>query len=311
MTDFLARLLTRGSEQASFRPRIASRFEIAVSHAPTPPEALDLPAEDDSAEQAVDNLRTEIVHSPSEEEPARARRFVPPSSHPLPTEGPSAETDRPETSSERPEHRRSTASIEDSLAQLRGDLDLLSRRRDGRSSPTGRDFASSRPSKRNAEPSLDHVSTTQVSSRPRRRRQIEDRPLDGLEVQTSISAVPSVAGFLSDGARAALPNETTQPSAQRSLGVRTEASPSPSTLEPTLKPTAIVRRLDPPIRDWQSPLHTQALPLSPEPEPTVHVTIGRIEVRAVSNDPPARRERKRSPQMTLEEYLRRRSEVAR
>jgi len=51
--------------------------------------------------------------------------------------------------------------------------------------------------------------------------------------------------------------------------------------------------------------------VSPEPEPTVHVTIGRIEVRAVPNDPPPRRERKRSPQMTLEEYLRRRSEVAR
>jgi len=93
------------------------------------------------------------------------------------------------------------------------------------------------------------------------------------------------------------------------LGVGTRASPS--ALEPTLKPTAIVRTIEPPIGVWQSPPPSRALPVSPEPEPTVHVTIGRIEVRAVPNDPPPRRERKRSPQMTLEEYLRRRSEVAR
>jgi hypothetical protein len=311
MTDFLARLLTRRAEPASFRPRFASRFEIAIPHVPVRPEALDLSAEDESADQAADNRRIEVVHPPSEEDPARARRFVPPSANTLPLQPPSVETDRPETTSERVERHRSAASIEDSLAQLRGDLDLLSRRRDGGSAPTtGIDSPPSRPRKRKANPSLDHVSTTQVSSRPRRRRQIEDQAPDGLELRESVSAEPSVVEFRPHGARAASQlKETALPSAERSLGVGTRAATS--ALEPTLKPTATVRTIESPIGGWQSPLPSRALPLSPEPGPTVHVTIGRIEVRAVPNDPSPRRERKRSPQVTLEEYLRRRSEVAR
>lgn len=311
MTDFLARLLTRRAEPASFRPRFASRFEIAIPHAPVRPEALDLSAEDDSADQAADNGRIEVVHPPSEEDPARARRFVPPSAHTLPLEPPSVETDRPETTSERLERRRSAASIEDSLAQLRGDLDRLSRRRDGRSAPAaGMDSAPLRPNTRMAEPALDRVSPTQVSSRSRRRKHTEAQGVDGPEQRESVPARPSVMETRPALPRVSSPQkEATQPPAERSLGIRTGASPS--TLEPTLKPTATVRTIEPPIRDWQSPMHSRALPLSPEPGPTVHVTIGRIEVRAVPNDPPPRRERKRSPQMTLEEYLQRRSEAAR
>jgi len=228
MTDFLARLLTRRAEPASFRPRLASRFEIAIPHAPVRAEALELSAEDDSADQAADNRRIDVVHPPSEEDPARARRFVPPSAHPLPLEPPSVEADRPETTSERLERRRSTASIEDSLAQLRGDLDLLSRGRNGRSAPTtGVDSGPSSTSGRKTEPPLDHDSTTRVSSRPRRRRQIEDQAPDGLEPQESVSAGPSVVEFRPHGARAASPlTGMTQPSAKRMLGVGTRASPS-------------------------------------------------------------------------------------
>jgi len=43
-----------------------------------------------------------------------------------------------------------------------------------------------------------------------------------------------------------------------------------------------------------------------EPEPIVHVTIGRIEVRAASESKPASRPRAASPVMSLEEYLHRR-----
>ena len=45
----------------------------------------------------------------------------------------------------------------------------------------------------------------------------------------------------------------------------------------------------------------------PDPEPTIQVTIGRIEVRAVTEEARPRRERHTAPVMTLEEYLRRRA----
>jgi hypothetical protein len=51
-----------------------------------------------------------------------------------------------------------------------------------------------------------------------------------------------------------------------------------------------------------------ALPaLAAEPEPSVHVTIGRIEVRANSESKQAGRPRAASPVMSLEEYLHRRT----
>jgi hypothetical protein len=48
--------------------------------------------------------------------------------------------------------------------------------------------------------------------------------------------------------------------------------------------------------------------LPAEPEPSVHVTIGRIEVRATSESKQAGRPRTASPVMSLEEYLHRRTQ---
>jgi hypothetical protein len=48
--------------------------------------------------------------------------------------------------------------------------------------------------------------------------------------------------------------------------------------------------------------------LAAEPEPSVHVTIGRIEVRATSESKQAGRPRTASPVMSLEEYLHRRTQ---
>lgn len=48
--------------------------------------------------------------------------------------------------------------------------------------------------------------------------------------------------------------------------------------------------------------------LAAEPEPSVHVTIGRIEVRATSESKPVGRSQPTSPVMSLEEYLHRRTQ---
>jgi hypothetical protein len=45
-----------------------------------------------------------------------------------------------------------------------------------------------------------------------------------------------------------------------------------------------------------------------EPQPTVHVTIGRLEVRAVQTSQPAARPRAAAPVMNLDDYLKRRSQ---
>lgn len=103
---------------------------------------------------------------------------------------------------------------------------------------------------------------------------------------------------------------STRPAAESAPIARIEAVPP--TPEPTLRPTAFERPIPLPFGALRSPPQTRVLQAPfPDPGPTVHVTIGRIEVRAEPNAPPPRRERKRSQQMTLEEYLRRRSEAAR
>ena len=50
--------------------------------------------------------------------------------------------------------------------------------------------------------------------------------------------------------------------------------------------------------------HVPPTPLAAPPEPTIQVTIGRIEVRAVSPQAAAQKERSASPVMSLSEYLR-------
>jgi hypothetical protein len=52
---------------------------------------------------------------------------------------------------------------------------------------------------------------------------------------------------------------------------------------------------------------TEVATTNTEREPVIHVTIGRVEVRAVTAQAPVQPQRKPSPVMTLEEYLQRRT----
>jgi hypothetical protein len=81
--------------------------------------------------------------------------------------------------------------------------------------------------------------------------------------------------------------------------------------EPKLKPSdahpiSSVKTITPEIQPYVEPpsIAQPAAEKSPEVPPTVHVTIGRIEVRATpSSTPPSPKKRSPSPVMTLDEYL--------
>jgi hypothetical protein len=57
-------------------------------------------------------------------------------------------------------------------------------------------------------------------------------------------------------------------------------------------------------------LVTQQIPATPQPEPVIHVSIGRIEVRAIAENQNARKPREAPPVMGLDEYLRQRARGA-
>jgi len=82
------------------------------------------------------------------------------------------------------------------------------------------------------------------------------------------------------------------PIAQQPANASPPARPQPP---PSFVQTRVAPRVraEPPRRASETP-----------PEPTIHVTVGRVEVRARSAPPPAPKERERSPVMSLDEYLR-------
>lgn len=84
--------------------------------------------------------------------------------------------------------------------------------------------------------------------------------------------------------------------------VRPAPSPSASTSRAAAKTTMVIQpRVEAPREQATMP------PSSPPPSPTIHVTIGRVEVRASSPSPPSRRPRPQPAVMSLDEYLEQRA----
>jgi hypothetical protein len=106
--------------------------------------------------------------------------------------------------------------------------------------------------------------------------------------------------------QAPAPEEAPRPRERVVVVERVRSVAASAAVESPVPPSA-PPRIFPELLADRPPVHTE-----PEPEPDVHVTIGRIEVRAVPAAPsaPVVGER-RPPVMTLEEYLRRRSEGTR
>lgn len=93
---------------------------------------------------------------------------------------------------------------------------------------------------------------------------------------------------------------------------RSDTKPVSSSTETSLnQPSTMLIAVQPQITAFEeSPKQRQFMPVEPpEAAPTIHVTIGRVEVRATPPpSPPQKEKRSRAPVMSLDEYLRQRSQ---
>ncbi|HEV2829176.1 MAG TPA: hypothetical protein VGW76_16385 [Pyrinomonadaceae bacterium] len=128
---------------------------------------------------------------------------------------------------------------------------------------------------------------------------VRQKPLVERELETIIiREKPVVYESSPDQARAKPPMS---PVAAVSDGMEGEGSKAP--------PVVLQSRIAPLIDTGPEHLHLDRPAI--QPQPTVHVTIGRIEVRAVQSSQPASRSRAATPVMNLDDYLRRRSQGGR
>jgi hypothetical protein len=196
--------------------------------------------------------------------------------------------------------------------ETQGDLTLSTRH-----SPveTARVEPARRPPRRAAQPEL--VAKVEVTPDGARKHALPDEPLDPAHPRRR-------------------PPRASEPGQQSEAGLRPANSalvPSPSALRPTVGearlPDVRARRGDIDQRDRmvaKSPIIPAFAPLprhevprlrpnaavggpSAPSAPTIHVTIGRVEVRAVQSQPvaAARQPRPAGPRLSLDEYLRQRA----
>jgi hypothetical protein len=329
VTDFLVRLLQKGAQDAvAIRPRLAARFERGGPASPVRPGAHEAAAADDEVRPPVDGIgRLRVVeHESSALDESNGARSQPRSASDR------LDLREPLVSASVRGPRASRADFEatvppvvrepDPDRRIRRGTDVTS---SGSSTPSGSP-RSSRAAGRDDRPEADmaarEVGWPRTARRPRSVVPDERVPGDPPD-RGSLVALAGRArsgerpsAWTEDGGRPAYAIEARTPS--RAEG-RQAVEPTPAdrlaaaihVSEPTLRPPAVGRGIAPSVDSVRTPAQTRGLPAEgADSGPTVHVTIGRIEVRAPSAPQP-RRARKRAPQLSLEEYLRRRSEAAR
>jgi hypothetical protein len=149
-------------------------------------------------------------------------------------------------------------------------------------------------------PELEHTSATAIQPA----RFVSQA--GGIRVR-QIEGTPATAGRIAQSVAAR--GETRRAASRRSDAGETAAENRREAMTPTTRPLAdAIGILQAPAaaRIVTTPLHS---PPSAQPsEPTVHVTIGRVEVRAIAATPSDRLKPERpSPVMSLDEYLRTRA----
>lgn len=91
----------------------------------------------------------------------------------------------------------------------------------------------------------------------------------------------------------------------------TPRMPGETATQPTLRERLVQSLISAPSAQTRTEPQTHAVPAAePAAEPVIHVSIGRIEVRAVSETPRGRTEKQAPPVMSLDEYLRSREKGA-
>jgi hypothetical protein len=103
--------------------------------------------------------------------------------------------------------------------------------------------------------------------------------------------------------RQAAPPDRFTESDRRVVAKAATAQPDPAV------PLPVVAR--PQVRPYPEPELSSAAEPAAKPEPTIQVTIGRIEVRATSAASPPRKQMPTAPMLSLEDYLRQRNGGAR
>ena len=93
-------------------------------------------------------------------------------------------------------------------------------------------------------------------------------------------------------------------------GHEKRSHPKPEDSNAGSQPGSTMRAVQPQITTHEEPPHWQAEPVEPpKTAPTIHVTIGRLDVRATPPpSPPQKEKRSRALVMSLEEYLRQRAQ---
>jgi hypothetical protein len=106
------------------------------------------------------------------------------------------------------------------------------------------------------------------------------------------------------GTRIVMEKTVIQDKPQRQALLRLEPSIPPQAQRLPELPVGLRPREKPGGREAKAPAEPQS---KPEPAPTIHVTIGRIEVRATTPSAPPHKQRTEPQVMSLDEYLRQRA----
>lgn len=320
MSDYLSHLAARATDTAvTIRPRLASYYESPAMTATTPEfETAELSAEPESSpvraaeKPRKGEPRTVVITERRETSPPQAASVHPAAETPTVR----MEAARPPEAAENPRIQPSTVAPP-RAAQTESPA---------RPEPSRR-IAPEPPHIQTSTVAPPHAAQTEPPARPESSRRIAAEPPPRVQHETSV-AIERVIERIREVPAPPVESPAVRPAVPISP-IRTEEPPAPAPIAPRFQdepprrdafqpPPAVTPNL--PLKVIAEPrtsLHPRLPPsellvkAEPVAAPDIHVTIGRIEVRAVpAAEPPVRRAAAPANHMSLDDYLRRRSESA-